>query len=160
MAGCGNVRSWENSMLDVSTGAAPKRAMVELSHGSSMVLAVALILHAAAVGGLLFFNQDSHTSKASRQQLRRNPHESIAVRNQKRFQSKRGRSNREHDGPRSLLRKQPANFKENYPLTMAGTAALIILRIFHVKLDSNNISWHDRKPSRTSEPPRSRESDK
>lgn len=147
-------------MLDVSTGAAPKRAMVELSHGSSMVLAVALILHAAAVGGLLFFNQDSHTSKASRQQLRRNPHESIAVRNRKRFQSKRGRSNREHDGPRSLLRKQPANFKENYPLTMAGTAALIILRIFHVKLDSNNISWHDRKPSHTSEPPRSRESDK
>ena len=126
----------------------------------SLLLLVSVILHAAAVGGLLFFNQDSHTSKASRQQLRRNPHESIAVRNRKRFQSKRGRSNREHDGPRSLLRKQPANFKENYPLTMAGTGALIILRIFHVKLDSNNISWHDRKPSHTSEPPRSRESDK
>ena len=162
MAGCGNARSCENSMLDMSTGAAPKRAMVELSHGSSMVLAVACFGKSTrcCCWRPAFFYQDSHTSKASRRQLRRNPHESIAVRNRKRFQSKRGRSNREHDGPRSLLRKQPANFKENYPLTMAGTAALIILHIFHVKLDSNNISLHDRKPSHTSEPPRIRESDK
>ena len=114
--------NWECSMLDVCTGAASKRAMVELSHGSSRVIAAVCFGNSTRCGfcwrsAPLY--QDSHTSKASRQQLRRNPHESIVARNRKRFQSKRGRSNREHDEPRSLLRKQPANFKENSPLHLS-----------------------------------------